>query len=202
MDSTPIYVVIGSILGIVSAVIISIWHFPQVIGIIKSFFRWLPKQIRICISKYNKWRWWRPYRPSLRLISKKDLEIKFDGQRYHLTLEVTLECKNNSDRYMISGYTFYRIRLHHKGKGWERRPYELEIKDTNPHISNLKQRDSRPVILIFECVMSEKPIFGKTTICEFRGNPTAHIESSPSIPLEGKMKKKWPGKFKVNVIWK
>ena len=49
--------------------------------------------------RFNYWRWWRQYRPSLIIVKCDDLHIRIDDNKYYLELRVDIECNNRSDRH-------------------------------------------------------------------------------------------------------
>ncbi len=126
MDSvtTPVYIIIGSILGIISALVLTILHLPQFISVIRSFSKWLHNWLKERPGRFNRWRWWRQYRPSWKIANYGELKITKMGDKYDLSVQVEIEYKNINNKYRVNFYDGYiHAYLYHEGKGWEGQPY-------------------------------------------------------------------------------
>ncbi len=206
MDSvtTPIYIIIGSILGIISAFVLTILHLPQFVSVIRSFLKWLHSWLRERSRRFNTWRWWRQYRPSWEIANYGELKITKVGDKYDLSVQVEIEYKNRNDKYKVNFYGGYIYAyLCHEGKGWEGQPYYLSkssdmARTVNPSISE-------HVVYSFHNDMSIKPLIKETAICKIMGYIWGRIEEdTPYEGLEGlggKCKRKGSNKFKVGVVW-
>jgi hypothetical protein len=202
MESTPLYVTIGSVLGIISSIILLILHLQQVIQIIRTSCKWIQNWIISRLYKFNRWRWWRKCRPSLKIVSNNDLVIKSDGISYHIELVLTTKCINHNTKYRLDYDTFSIIEIHHKGKGWEKKPYQLPYAvGSGPGSRTLQPGADETMNHLFANKIPVKPLIGKTAVCKTIGHPLGNMQDTPYIPLYGKVKKEWRSKFKVNVTW-
>lgn len=62
IDSVPIYVQVGAILGIVSGIsgaVYVILHLAQLLGTIRSFLKWLYRWLKGRGVLFKQWRWWK-----------------------------------------------------------------------------------------------------------------------------------------------
>ncbi len=84
MNSVPLYVLIGSILGIISAIVLLILHASEVIFIIRSFLRLLYVWVKEAPRVFRKWLWWRKYRPSWRIASWGTVKVKYAEGKHQM----------------------------------------------------------------------------------------------------------------------
>ncbi len=86
MNSTPLYIIIGSILGIISGLVLSILHSQEVIRLIRlyvaRFFKWLARRSTVI----REWYWWKKYRPSWEIAALREVKIKSVGKGFQIEI--------------------------------------------------------------------------------------------------------------------
>ncbi len=203
MNSTPLYIIIGSILGMIATVALLILHLPQIIHIIGSAvvrsFKWLiwrPTMIK-------RWYWWKKYRPSWRIAEWGEVKIThIAAEQFQIELPLHLELESRNDKYnsVIEPYGV-RLFMYHLGKGWEKQPYRLGGKLIDPAFGQFKLKAKDSVLVAFICniVVSTKPIFADTVTCKVFSNTRATIVT-PFVYLSGAAKRKGNKHFKAKVL--
>lgn len=153
---------------------------------------------------FKQWRWWKKYRPSWGILNWGNLQIAFDGNNYHMELNVDMKFSNGNDRYeaQYAGInSYFWIDVYHEGKGWEKPPYRLWEKDFLPQ-KTLQPSGFEQTTLVFETKtdVPAKPFIGNTANCKIGGEIYGEIQT-PHVSLWGKLKNEGNNKSKVNVAW-
>jgi hypothetical protein len=128
MDIVPLYVKLGSILGIVSTVVVLVLNLQTLINIFRSFGIWSYKQIRCFKILIRDWRFWKQYRPSCLVEKVGDLEIKKVTNNfyadYRCLLEMDVRYTSNDSRYTTSiDLSAIKIKVFNNGRGRDKAPY-------------------------------------------------------------------------------
>lgn len=99
MDSatTPIYIIIGSILGILSAIVLIILHLPEFVNVIRSFLKWLCSWLRARPMRFNQWRYWRRFRLHYSVKNISPLSIEQIDDAYKMSISISLQYQNIDD---------------------------------------------------------------------------------------------------------
>lgn len=203
MESPPLYIVIGSILGILSSFVLLILHFPVVANRIKSFVTWLWRWLLWRPIAIRRWRWWRQYRPSWRIANWGEVKIYHEEGRFRLEVPISLELRSRNNRYntVVNLYGIG-LDMYHAGKGWEKKPHRLSGRLINLNDSDFEiaPRDSVIAEFICETTISERPLVRNTVTCKMFNFTLAALRT-PYVNLSGHMKREGNSKFKVNVVW-
>lgn len=216
MDSVPIYVQIGAILGIVSGIsgiVYVILHFAQLLGTIRSFLKWLYGWLKWRRVLFRQWRWWKRYRPYCEIVKVGVLKITKSINTYHMELKINVKYTSRDNRYnTLMDINDVYLDVYNTGKGRDSKPYRLcrsdfclKIhpieKDSNgwfPVVSlswNLPCGES--VIIRYDLwgQIDVPPLVGTSTSCKIVAIGKAKIEEVPrSKDL------RVDGKFSVEVV--
>lgn len=154
---------------------------------------------------FNQWRWWRQCCPYWRIDYGGDVIIKRDGEGYKIQCPLYLEFTSRHDRY-DTDVDCYNIRLnmYHKGRRWEKAPYELFGEIIEPAIKKFKlpPRGTARVGLICETITLQAnplPFLENYVTCKVSGYMDASI-SAPNVTIFGRVKKEGSGHLQVKVL--
>lgn len=205
MDYTPLYIIIGSIGGIASSIVLSILHFPQVVRTIRSGLLWLYRWLRERLMVFNQWRWWRRCCPNWRIDYGGDVRVKRYGEQYKIECPLYLEFRSRHDRYStrIDSYSVA-LHMYHKGRGWEKEPYRLYGKIIEPADSEfkLKPRETAKVRYICETeTLSSNPLplLENSISCKVSDYMDASI-FAPDTGIHGRVKREGSNRLKVKLL--
>lgn len=149
MDSTPLYIIIGSISGIVAIVasfVLIISQFPKVVRTIHSglvkLYRWLRERPTV----FSRWRWWRQYRPSCEIVKVGELEITGIHDhyffKYQMQLEIDVKYTSKDFRYPTEMNSYnISIDVLHAGQGRDKTPYNLGRSDLLRKVAPLDENE-------------------------------------------------------------
>ena len=127
MDSVPMYVVIGAILGIISSIVLLILHFQDLVETIRSFpnrsYKWLKRSRNM----FRERKLWGKYCPSWEIIDSGNVEIFKIGNDYQIKIPIKINFKSRDDRYETTLYVNKtKVIMWHKKDDREGNTYELK----------------------------------------------------------------------------
>ena len=91
MDSLPLYIEIGAMLGIASSIVLLILNLQQLVATIRSFINWSYRWLRRWQAMLREWRWWRQYRPSSKIVEVGILEITKHMNEYRMESKIDVK---------------------------------------------------------------------------------------------------------------
>lgn len=216
MDSVPIYVQIGAILGIVSGIsgiVYVILHFAQLLGTIRSFLKWLYGWLKWRRVLFGQWRWWKQYRPSCEIVKTGKLRIAKPSNRYYMELRIEVRYTSRDNRHDTGiDITSVNLDVYNMGKGRDSKPYRLCRSSFTLQISPIEEDSDGGFLVIpdiwslpsggnvvvrytFESFIDAPPLVGASTFCKIVAIGKARIEG-----VSGSRELKADDKFLVEVV--
>lgn len=211
MDNIPLYVKIGSILGIATAAVTLILNTQKLWSTIRSFGIGLYKSILKWEVAFSYWRLWNQYHPSCEITKFGDLEITQVQNNFYydhqLRLDIEVRFTNNDCRYStpIEDSSVI-LSVLNKGKGRDKAPYYLrrisqtviESPSGEESIRGLPSGKSMVVRYTLGGDVLGKPLLNDVTFCKVISTGEACVEGTHTF---NKLKA-MPSKFLVKVIRK
>ena len=203
MNSVPLYITIGSILGTISAIVLLILHVPEVITTIRSFLKWFRVWLQERPTMIKKWYWWKKYRPSWEIASYGDVSIKLIGAKYEMDIPLALKFTSRNNRYHTAIDPDIFVDMYHSGKGWEKRPYRLLAKQIDRGRTFPTIAPQKSILLKYACEigLTEKPLIADTVTCKIIDKPMRAGIGTPHERLSGDLKREGSNKFEAKALW-
>ena len=212
MDSVPLYVAIGAILGIISSIVLLIVHSERLMATIRSHINGACRRLRECQVMFNEYRWWKQYHPSCEIINKGKLVIKKPSNRYYMGLKIEVRYTSRDNRHDSSvDITSVNLDVYNTGKDRDSKPYRLchslntlqtyPIEEDNdggfPVIHSIGSLPSGGNVVVrytFEGFTDAPPLVGASTFCKIVAMGEATVGG-----VSGSRKLKASRKFQVDV---
>jgi hypothetical protein len=199
MDIVPLYL-IGSILGILSSIVLLILHFPEVLDKVKKGARWLLKRLLGLPKMIKGWWWWRQCQPTWQIVKHGDIRItKKSGTEisdFYIEVPVTINYFNRDRRCDLKIDRTPLLLLHHMGRGKEGSPFELHDHSRGIHL--IKPFDSHQIDYLFNLRVEIEPQLKEKADCKVVDKGDAWI-STHSHYLSGNLKRKGESGFVAKV---
>lgn len=212
MDSVPLYVLIGSILGIVSGIVLLILHVPQLVTTIRSFINWTYRWAKWCRVMFREWRWWKRYRPTCEIVKIGNLIIIKSDDEYTMALKIDIKYQSRDIRFDTQmDISAILLDVYNTGKGRDSKPYRLSpdnwtlkihpIEEDNDggfpvmaYVWKLPRRESVVLKYTFRGRIRARPLVDISTSCQIIDIGRARVEE-----ITGSRQLKVPDKFEAKV---
>lgn len=120
------FYLIGSIFGIISAIVLLILHASEVISIIRSFWGSLYVWVKGAPQVLREWWWWKKYCPSCEIIQTSKLWIKKPSNKYYMRLKIDVRYTSRDSRYdTLMDINDLFLDVYNTGTGRDSKPYRL-----------------------------------------------------------------------------
>ena len=195
--STPIYIIIGAISGLISIIVLLILHFQTILNQFRILFKWIGGTSSEIGRQIINWWWWRKQPLFWTITNNGNLEISKDqNNRYILQIRMEAIFQNDHSRYTLNIYGPLRLKVYHSGERWEKKPYDLPSANF-PSGLEVPPSESIPYSYVFCEHYSQKPVFiGNSATCKIIGSTYSNISSADSY-LRGGLQ--FRGKRKISV---
>lgn len=200
MDSVPLHIQIGAILGIISSIVLLILHLPQLGRMIISFLRKSFVWLRGRPLVIREFLWWRQCRPLWWVGNIGKAIITKEDNVFNIEIPIEIMYKNRDERYETQ-IQFDRVvfLMSHLGRGKERSPFELRSRQQQD-IGVLEPMEIKQVSYVCAIKTPAKPLLGETTKCRVTVRAEAWI-LTVHIHMCGKLKRKGNSIVRVPIIW-
>ncbi len=199
MDSVPLYIPIGAILGILCSIALLILHLPQLVRIIGSFikqsFQWLWRRPIVL----RHWLWWRQCCPTWEIAKVEKIRITKKGDNFEMEIPVEILIGSREKRYKTKiQHDRVVVSMSHLGRGIERSPFKL-YGYPQEDIGHLDPMETKRVHYVCVEETPAKPLLGETTNCRVAVLSEAWIWTVHGSMM-GKLKRKGSEVVKVPII--
>ncbi len=185
MEHLQLLFLIGSICGVISAIVLTILYIVRLIRIVKSFAAQFCSLIKEKYMLFRQTQYWRKHHPIYEIVECKPLQIRHTNGNYQLQITIELEYISREKEYdTVFQYGALLLDIRNKGTGIEGIPYRLIAREPSQWILSPSPRVRKTYL--FKCERKGEPQLGNSTHCKLLSAGEVRLELfGKSRPLKG-----------------